>query len=161
MQSTAAAAGTMSQRRSAARMSSIMTGRAVARPVLIRPVTARRGVEPGVEEPGHRQPGLVAKGGRAALAEIGGRAGGDQVAGEVEEPPQAVHPAGPHGQVPLPGQEPGQGILFQVGAGRDARGGTGKGVAAGPVGPVRDGPRVLDAAAGPEEDRPRAPRAEA
>ena len=113
---------------------------------------ARRGIKPGVEEPGHRQPGLVPEGGRAALAEIGGRAGGDQIAGEVEEPPQALHPARPHGQVPLPGQEPGQGILFLVGAGRDARGGARIGGAAGPVGPVRDGPRIL----GAQQDQQRA-----
>ena len=111
---------------------------------------ARSGVKPRIEEPGQCQPGLVAKDGRAALAQIGGGAGRDQIAGQVEEPPQAVHPAGPHGQVPLPGQEPGQGILFQVGAGRDARGGTLKGVAAWPVGPVRDGPRVLDAQQDPK-----------
>ena len=106
---------------------------------------ASRGIKPGVEEPGHRQPGLVPEGGRAALAEIGGRAGGDQITGEVDEPPQAFHPARPHGQVPLPGQEPGQGLLFGVGAGRDARGSARIGGAAGPVGPVRDGPRILGA----------------
>ena len=94
----------------------------------------------------------MAKDGRAALAEISGRAGGDQIAGQVDEPPEAIHPAGPHGQVPFPGQEPGQGILFQVGADRDARCGARIGIAGRPVRPAGDGRRVF----GTEQDTERA-----
>src|ERR1022692_4765745 len=45
---------------------------------------ASRGSKPGVEEPGQCQPGLVPQDFLSALAEIGGRAGGDQIARDVD-----------------------------------------------------------------------------
>ena len=90
-------------------------------------------------------PGLITQDGRAALAKAGGRAGADEVVGEVDQPPQAFYPAGGCRQVRFPGQEPGQGLLFGVGADRDAGRVAGIGAAAGPVGPVGDGPWILDA----------------
>ena len=126
-------------------MSSSMTGRAAASPVLTRPATHAAVSSPASSSPVSARLGWL-EGGRAALAQVGGRPGGDQVAGQVEQPPQVLHPAGAHGQVPLPGQEPGQGVLFLVAADRDARGGARIGGAAGPVGPVPyRGPRVLGA----------------
>ena len=79
--------------------------------------TSRR-IEPGIEEARDRQPGLFAKGRRAALPEVGGRACGNQIVGEVDESPQAFQPAGQRRQVPFTGQEPGKRILFGVGADR-------------------------------------------